>query len=167
MSDSRDDNFSGDFQVPVGFLRHKAADLDESSEELEDFHTLLRVINLLSKFAKDVSSHEEISSGSEQNISVDDKVTAMNYESSKEDEEYGSRSAESDKYAEIKNKMRSYDPTQSRKCEMLLLLPPRNERRWRRQVESEINEKAGQIEGKKVNIVPFTPYFSRSLYFII
>jgi len=166
LSDSMDDdNFSQDFQVPVGSLRQKAADLtDKSSEELEDLQTLLHLINLLNKTAKDVSSTEEISSGSEQNISLDDENTAMNYRSSKEDEKCGSRNVESDEYVEVRNKMRSYNPTQSRKCGMVLLLPRRDEKRRRRQVESEINENADQIESKKVNIVLFISYFFRLLY---
>jgi len=160
-----DDNFSQDFQVPAGSLRQKAADLtDKSSEELEDLQTLLHLINLLNKTAKDVSSTEEISSGSEQNISLDDENTAMNYRSSKEDEKCGSRNVESDEYVEVRNKMRSYNPTQSRKCGMVLLLPRRDEKRQRRQVESEVNENADQIESKKVNIVLFISYFFRLLY---
>jgi hypothetical protein len=157
-----DDDFSEDFQIPVGSLRQKAADLtDKSSEEFEDFQTLLHLINLLSKIAENVSSNEEISSGSEQNISVDEN-TAMNYGSSEEDEEYGSRNAKSDKYVEIRDKMRSYNPTQSRKCGMILLLPRKNEKRQRRHIES--NENADQIERKKVNIVSLVSYFFRLLY---
>lgn len=170
MSDSiDDDNSSEDFQIPIEmskFLTEKIMYLlneysdNESSEEFENFETLLFLSNLLDKTTKDVS-YENICSESEQDISVDDEDIGINNESRKENEQYGSKTEESDNYSEMKDKTQSYyNPIQFYKRGMLLLFLRKNEKRQRRHIESEINENADQIK-RNVRIVPliFPFYF--------
>lgn len=165
ISDSIDtDNSLEDFWVPAEMprlLKQYIVDLmneysdDESSEEFKNYNkALLFLSKLLNENAED-TSYQNLYSESEQDISIDDEDVGINYKSRKEDtsleEQRGFNSGESDKYSKMKDKRSCYSPIQFHRRGMLLLLPRRNEKRHRREIESVSKENIDRIKREANN----------------